>query len=166
MLFPTLITTWNNGEKNTFNSIRLTWPCFELSHGNHRCSAISRDWVIFFRKLLSFKDAPCGISLFFWKLITEILVNGEINQCCWLGKATIQERRVWGRATPALLSLHCVFSDNVCNEQQIFPSLLIKFYCFLLMLQLTTILAEWNSVTGGPSSLWEISLYESFSSAL
>ena len=82
MLFPTLITTWNNGEKNTFNSIRLTSPCFELSHGNHRCSAISRDWVIFFRKLLSFKDVPCGISLFFWKLITEILVNGEINQCC------------------------------------------------------------------------------------
>ena len=47
MLFPTLITTWNNGEKNTFNSIRLTWPCFELSHGNHRCFAISRDCVIF-----------------------------------------------------------------------------------------------------------------------
>ena len=34
-----------------------------------------------------------------------------------------------GKPIPAFLSLHCVFSDNVCNEQQISPSPLIKLYC-------------------------------------
>ena len=37
-----------------------------------------------------------------------------------------------GKPIPAFLSLHCVFSDNVCNEQQISPSLLIKLYCLFV----------------------------------
>ena len=37
-----------------------------------------------------------------------------------------------GKPIPAFLSLHYVFSDNVCNEQQISPSLLIKLYCLFV----------------------------------
>ena len=72
--------------------------------------------------MLSFKDASCAIPLFFWKLITEKLVNGEINQ-----KGGSE-----GKPISAFLSLHCVFSDNVCNELQISPSLLIKLYCLFV----------------------------------